>query len=372
MMNESDKQPPENSGKKAATLSTYALLFLVIILSFFILHLLSSILIPFALAIFLAYFLYPAVRFLNRLKVPYGIAVAVMVLLVVILFVGMAAIIVGEANSLTKALPQYEASLKVYIDKVYTIYTNFSDRFASLLPGEPGTETKPASVPSILTGLVSGLFSGLLSLLSLLSDFVIILFMLIFLLADAPLFKDKLIKAWGVEEEVKARRIVDAINRGIGDYIIIRTVINLGLAVVITGLLLILGIDYAYIWGPLTGLLNYIPYLGAFIAPIPPILVALATGQSYWTPLIYFICFVIIQQVEGNFLTPKLVGRRVNLNALAVLLSLILWGYIWGVVGMVLATPLTTCFKILCDNIEPLKPIGVLLGGAKKDNGLPS
>lgn len=372
MNNPETSQVPKYS-PQGRNLLTYLLLFFSLIAIIAVLRLASSILIPFALAIFLAFLLYPVVNFLNKLKIPYGLAVALVMLLLLIIFLGMGAVIVDEINSFVKALPQYQAALKTYLEEAQDIYNKIVDKFAELLPGEPEPAVKPSTSPAnILANLVFNLLSGLSLVVSFLKDFIIILFMLIFLLADARIFKEKLIKAWGTEEETKAKQIVEEINQGISGYILIRTTINIGLAVVITIVLLILDIDYAYIWGPLTGLLNFIPYLGAFLSIIPPLIVALASYETIWTPLAVVIVYIVIQNVEGNFITPKLVGKRVNLNALAVLLSLILWGFIWGPVGMILATPLTTCFKILCDHIEPLKPIGILLSGQKKNNRRPN
>jgi len=346
---------------------TYLLLFLSLILIVAVLKIASSILIPFALAIFLAYLLYPVVDLLNRkVKIPYGIAVALVIALLVILFLLAGAVIVGELNSFAQALPDYLQGIRQYFERAATAYNTLIEKITSLLPGEPGPETSATSAPEILTTVVSNVFSGLMSAISLFSDVVLVLFMLVLLLADARIFKEKVIRAFGKNRSARTEQIVEEINRGIRDFIIIRTLINLGLAAVVTLVLLVLKIDYAYVWGPLTGLLNFIPYIGAFLAIIPPLVVALVTSPSYATPVAVLVCFIAIQNIEGNFLTPKLVGRKVNLNALAVLLSLILWGFIWGPIGMILSTPLTSCFKILCDHVEPLKPIGILLGGEQR------
>lgn len=355
-----------NSSGQTTPPLTYFLFFLSFILFLAVLKIASSILIPFALAIFLAFLLFPVVNLLTKFKIPYGLSVVLVMVMVLVLFLWLATILIGELNSLAHALPQYQAGLKVVLNRVLDTVSRFMDKLAAALPGDQQTNLPSSSPTALLTDLVSRLFSGLLSAVSLVSDFVITFFMLFFLLADVHIFKAKLITAWGKAEEGQARRIVEAINEGIGKYIVIRALINMGLAVVVTIVLLILDVDYAYIWGPLTGLLNFIPFLGAIVAAVPPLVVALVTHDGYWTAVMVLITYVIIQNIEGNYITPKLVGRRVNLNSLAVLLSLILWGFIWGPVGMILATPLTTCFKVLCDHIEPLHPIGILLG-RKKD-----
>jgi AI-2 transport protein TqsA len=347
----------------------YPLLFIAFVILMVLLRLLKSILIPFALAIFLAYVLYPLANALTRLKIPYGLAVLIVMLLFLGLFLGAGLIIGSEISGFVQAIPQYQAALKQYLSDLFSLYRSLIEKAATILPGEPLSERASGHSASLISGIIGNLFNGLMSVFSLVSDFIMIFFILIFLLAGARNFKKKLNKAWGERgegEERRAAEIVESVNEGIGGYIIIRSLINLGLAIVVTAVLLIFNIEYAYIWGPLTGLLNFIPYIGAFLAVIPPIIVALFHYESYWTAIVLLALIVAIQNLEGNVITPYLVGRRVNLNPLAVLLSLILWGFIWGPVGMILATPLTTCFKILCDQIEPLRPIGILLGSGGK------
>jgi len=352
----------------ASPLVTYPLLFISLVVLMVVLSLLKSILIPFALAILLAYILYPAVALLTKLKVPYGVAVAVVLIVFLGFFFAAGAVIGNEITGFVRAVPKYQEQISRYAEEITSTYTDFLERFAAALPGEH--DAAPAAAPqskeraaSILSGIISSLFSGLLSVFSILSDFVMVFFILVFLLAGAKNFKQKLISAWGTGDHGKTADIVKSINEGIGGYIIIRSALNLGLAIVITIVLLIFGVDYAYVWGPLTGILNFIPYIGAFLALIPPVVVALFQFDSHWTAISMLLVLIIIQNVEGNILTPLLIGKRVNQNPLAVLMGLILWGFIWGPVGMILATPLITCVKILCDNIDPLKPIGRLLGG---------
>ncbi|MEA1928925.1 MAG: AI-2E family transporter, partial [Candidatus Auribacterota bacterium] len=332
------------------------------------------ILIPFALAIFLAYILYPVVNLLTKMKIPYGVAVAIVLILVLAIFFAAGAIIGNEITGFVRAVPKYQEQLKELAENITSTYTNFLERFADALPGDkeisaPAEASSRVRASSILSGVIGNLFTGLLSVFSLLQDFIMVFLFLIFLLAGAKKFKKKLISAWDTGEKGKSADIIKSINEGIGGYIIIRSALNLGLAAVITVVLLIFGVDYAFVWGPLTGILNFIPYVGAFLAIIPPVTMAYFQFDSHWTAMALFLVIIVIQNTEGNIITPYFIGRRVNQNPLTVLLGLMLWGFIWGPVGMILATPLTTCIQILCDNIEPLKPIGKLLGGDDRVTG---
>lgn len=352
-----------NTPKKETDILTYLLLFLSMVVMLAVLKIAQAILIPFALAIFFAFILYPVVRFLNWLKIPYAAAVGIVILGVLVLCLVSTFIIAGQLTSFAQELPQYQEALSAYIVRAQSAYERVADKLASFLPGNPAPATGGPESTDILRPLFSGLMSGILSIFSVLSHFIFIIFILIFLLADARSLGEKLVKAWGKAEEKKAGEIVDAIRKGIGDYIIIRCAINAGLAVAVTVCLLFFGINYAYIWGPLTGILNFIPYIGATVGLLPPLIMALVQNYSLTRIILVGASLIIIQNIEGNYVTPKMVGERVNLNSLTVIMSLLLWGYIWGMVGMILAVPLTSCFKILCDHIEPLKPIGILLGG---------
>jgi len=360
------EKPAGGRGEGPQTLIAYPLLFLSFVVLMGVIWLLRSILIPFALAIFLAYILYPLVSGLRRLRIPYILAVILVVVFCLGLVLALGFLISGEIGSFINAVPQYQQTLRAQVDRALHAYTGLVDRLAAALPGEPDLvpSPSPGDVPRFISAIIQNLFNSLITLMNILSNVFLVFFILIFLLAGARDFKKIVITAWGPENEGRAAAIVESINRDIGGYIIVRTLINLALGVVVTVVLLIFRIDYAYIWGPLTGLLNFIPYIGAFIGLLGPFAVALLKFDSYWTALALLGVLLLIQNLEGNIISPYVIGKKTRLNPLTVLMTLILWYFIWGPVGMILATPLTSCFKILCDHIEPLRPVGKLLGGA--------
>jgi predicted PurR-regulated permease PerM len=126
--------------------------------------------------------------------------------------------------------------------------------------------------------------------------------------------------------------------------------------------LLILGIDYAIILGLIGAVLNIIPYIGGIIAIALPMTIAFITKDSALYPLLVLLLYMVIQLVDNNYIIPKIVAARVKLNALISIVVILIGGAIWGVPGMFLAIPLTAIAKVICDNIEPLKPWGYLLG----------
>lgn len=349
--------------------ATYAIIFMGLILLLAVCYIARSILIPFAIALLLAYLLYPVVAFLNRRRVPYGLAVALVITVLLALLFSAGVFLAGQANSLARSLPAYMSGIQAYLQKVSGSYDSLVRKAADILPGVSFSRGEPVNLANLIGGLVNQLFSTLLSLIGIFSNFLMVVFMLILILIDARMFRDKLLNAWGEGNQERAKKIVRKLNRDIQGFLAIRTLINIALGGVMTLVLLLLGVDYAYIWGPLTGLLNYIPYIGAFVAALPPVLITLSTHNTMTMPLVVAGVYLLIQNIEGNYLSPKLIGDRVNLNSLTVLLGLIVWGFLWGPIGMIISTPLTTCFKIVCDQIDLLKPIGILMEGSGEKPG---
>jgi predicted PurR-regulated permease PerM len=129
-------------------------------------------------------------------------------------------------------------------------------------------------------------------------------------------------------------------------------------------------VDFAVTWGALTFILNFIPTIGSIIASVPPILVALVQFHPSLLPAFATLASVLaIQMIMGNVISPKVLGDRLNLSPVVVLLSLVFWGWLWGFVGAILAVPIASAIRIVCENIEALHPIGVLMGSGRPYRG---
>ena len=153
----------------------------------------------------------------------------------------------------------------------------------------------------------------------------------------------------------KIQQSVQNYITGLGLVILIVAVLN------ITGLL-ILGIDYAFFFGALGALLTIIPYVGIFIGALLPILMSLVTKDSAWYAVGVAGIFFFVQILEGNFITPNVVGSKVSINPLVAIVGLILGGMLWGAPGMILAIPFMAVIKVIFDSVEGLQPYGFVLG----------
>ena len=144
------------------------------------------------------------------------------------------------------------------------------------------------------------------------------------------------------------------------------TLIIMALVVIILGVLnsiglSFIGIEYAIFWGALAGLLSVIPYIGTLIGGALPFVFALSTAESSWQPYAVIGYYLFIQQVEGNLITPKIIGDKVDINPLFAIFSLVFFGSLWGVGGVVLALPLISIFKIILSQFDATKHISVLM-----------
>jgi predicted PurR-regulated permease PerM len=185
---------------------------------------------------------------------------------------------------------------------------------------------------------------------------------MIMILYYKPLLLEFIRKLFRVEHHVtvidvltKTKRIIQTYLTGLFFELIIVAIMNS------TGLLL-LGIKYAILIGVLGSVLNIIPYIGGIIAVLVPMTVAFVTEDNQLLPLYILLLYVLTQFIDNNFIVPKIVASSVQINALVSIIVVLLGSALWGVAGMFLSIPLTAIVKIICDHIEPLKPLGYLLG----------
>ena len=192
---------------------------------------------------------------------------------------------------------------------------------------------------------------------------VVMTILLYFLLASGDLFLRKVVTVLPrLEDKKRAVQMAHQIEENISIYLVSVTTINLGLGVLVGVAMWLLGMPTPWLWGAMAGLFNFVPYLGAIASATVIALVASASfdgiGQAILPPAVFF----TMTSIEGNFVTPAILGRRLTLNPVVIFVSLIFWGWIWGVAGALLAVPILAVFKLFCDNIEPLSSIGEFLG----------
>lgn len=204
------------------------------------------------------------------------------------------------------------------------------------------------------------------SSLGFVSTFFLVLMYVVFLLLEQQIFHTKLKLIFKDRNEyVKFLGIVRKVDESVYSYVSIKTSICLLAGVTSYLVLVIIGVDFAFLWAFLIFLLNFIPIIGAFIGVIFPSLIALLQFGTFLEPILVVSLLSAIQLVVGNLVEPKVLGTKLNLSPLVVILSLTFWGLIWGVAGMFLCVPITVILMIIFSQFEGTKRIAILLSGGK-------
>lgn len=336
------------------------------VLGLFVLALLGAlyvgraVVLPIILALLLSLLLAPVVRGLRRLRLPRWLASALVVVAVVAggggLIYYLAAPAADWMDRAPTSLSRVEAKLRELMAPVEKV-SRATEQVERMTDVGGGREREVQVVGQSLSG-------NLMSLtLSVGSAVVVMLVLLYFLLTSGDSLVRK-IAALGRTPEGK-HRVVDiarTLEESISTYLLTITLINLGLGAAVATALWLLGLPNPILWGTMACLLNFVPYLGAMVGVAVVAVVALLTfdglGQALLAPLAY----LALTSLEGLFVTPTILGQRLTLNPLAIFVGIIFWGWMWGVVGALLAVPVLVSFKIVADHVDRLKPIGELLG----------
>jgi predicted PurR-regulated permease PerM len=198
----------------------------------------------------------------------------------------------------------------------------------------------------------------------------LVVFVLAFFLLS---FSDTLLKQ-AVESRpsfAQKRNIVALLHNvenGISRYLVTITIINIGLGAVTAVALWLLKIPNPLLWGILVGTLNFVPHIGAFICMAVLFLVGAVVHESLWYGVIAALVFSFLTSVESYLVTPVVLSRSLQLSPLAVILSVLFWGWLWGIPGGLMAAPLLAIAKIICDQFESLRPLGLVLSGESSTN----
>lgn len=322
-----------------------------------LLHELQSVVLPFILAIFLSYIFKPMMLTLRRRRIPSAVALLVVFVVISGLFFGLSAIIYSSFESFVREAPKYENKLALILRESTLVL----DELAARLNIKPEHFSLTDLVDlSALTGVIT---AGAGSFVSGVGNVVLILLLMFFILAGSGDLVAKLRYAFTEKHSDQLAAMIESIDLKVRQYLIAKTLISLGTGAITTVILLIFGVDFALLWGFLAFLLNFIPNIGSIVAVIFPILIALLQFDSASTALILLVLLVTTQMLMGNVIEPKLMEFSLDLSPLLVLVALIFWGWLWGIWGMILAVPIMSIVKIVFENVESLKPIGIVMSG---------
>ena len=327
---------------------------------FYTLYFMRAVLLPLVLALLLSYLLRPIVRVFTRAHISPLIGAA-MILLGLIGTIGYgvyslatpAAAWIASAPSSLQRVQWKLMPLKQPIQNV----AKASGEIQKLAtpdnaPAKTTVEVKRNPISDILFVQTPELVVGTVTMLIL----------LYFLLAYDGVFLMKLIRLMPtLSDKKRAVSIAHDIESHVSRYLLTITVINICLGTAVGTTVGLLGLHNPIMWGVMVAALNFIPYLGALTGIICMTLGAVLSFDSFSYALIFPAAYHILASLEGNFITPMVMGKSLTLNPVIVLLSLIFWGWMWGIAGIILAVPILAAFKIFCAHIEPMEPLAEFL-----------
>ena len=304
---------------------------------------------PVLLALFISIICMQPVSWLGKKRIPKWIAIIIVMLGLILIIFGFTSLIGGTLSFFLSNVSKYESTITAI--SITTI--QFLNENGFNIPEDQITKLiQPEKIQEFTS-------HGIKVLINLLGNSFLITLIILFILME---FGSFLIKAKAItNKSYHSILYFSTILKNIRHYLAIKTLICLATGICIYIALLIIGVDYAFFWAVLAGLMNYIPNVGSIIAVIPTFLFALVQlglGGALWT----FGSFLVIHNVLGNFIEPKLMGKGLDLSALVVILSLIFWGFLLGPVGMFLATPFTLTIKIIMEQNEKTRWLAILLG----------
>lgn len=341
---------------------SFALNGLFLLAVFYTLYFARLFLLPLVLALLFALLLSPVVRGLRRLHIPEAVGAGVVMLALAGAVVGSGYLLIDPAAEWIARVPaslgRIESKLREFYKPMEQVGRATKEMEKLTQMGNDGQREVPVQV-----GRESIVETFLGSARTLTSTIVVLLVLLYFLLASGDLFLRKLIRILStLEDKKRAVEIGRHLQEDISAYLLTITIINLGLGVAVGTAMSLLAMPNPLLWGAVAATLNYIPYIGAIVGVAVITLTAALTfdtaGEILLAPLVYY----LLTAAEGYLITPMVVGKRMTLNPVVIILGLIFWGGIWGIVGAVLAVPLLVSFKIFCDHIPSLSPVGEFLG----------
>lgn len=324
----------------------------------------KEVILPLMMGTLMALTLSPVVRGLQRFGLPPFVSATVLILALGTAVAGSALLVSGPVSNWVSDAPNLGAELK---QKLHTLTSSVavmkkaSDQVDQIATGtaDPKVQKVAVQTPGLLTVAVS-------NVVSIFATMMVTLVLALFLLASGDMFYVKLIDAFPrFGDKKRALRIVYGIERSVSRYLLLVTMINAGLGVVIgTGMWLI-GMPEPLVWALVAFLVNYMPYVGPLSGAALATAVAVVSfdhlGQAALAPAVYLTATFF----EGQFITPVLLGRQLELNTVSVFVTVVFWGWIWGIAGALMAVPFLVCVKVICDNVESLNTLASFLSAAE-------
>lgn len=344
------------------------------------------VLIPLALAIFLAFLLNPLVRILQRRGLGRFPSVFVVGLLAALILVGFSWLVTAQVMSLVARLPDHTANIQRKVQSLRSLGSG-SGRLEKMIeelglegksrppveegeaPGKPPGLPAPLAVqpPTVFLQPESVPWFGRLpgyagSATGFVGGLALVLVLVVFMLLKREDLRNRFLRLAGHGRMSATTKAVDDAGQRISRFLLMQAAVNGSFGLALALGLLAIGVEHALLWGLLAAFLRYIPYLGTWIAGLMPLVLSLAMFEGWLHPLLVLGLFLTIELITANVIEPRLFGRSLGVSEVALLFSAAFWAFLWGPIGLVLSSPLTVCLVVLGKHVPQLEFLAVLLG----------
>ena len=342
-----------------------------------------EVLVPIALAVLMSFVLAPLVRLLQQIYIPRVLAVIISVLVAFAAVLSLATMMVSQVNQLAKDLPGYQSTLQSKIQSLRGVAggTGTLERASEVLQslgreldkpkvGAPTSSTPapvantpiPVEVRQPDPGALQTLVALITPLIHPLTTTGVVVIFVIFILIQRQDLRNRLVRLAGAQDLQRTTAALDDAGQRLSRLFLTQLALNAGFGLVIGTGLWFIGVPSAPLWGMLAMILRFVPYIGAVIAAIFPLILAAAVDPDWSMVLWTAALFLIVEPIVGHAIEPLLYGHSTGLSPVAVITSATFWTWLWGPIGLILATPLTICLVVLGRHVDRLKFLDVILG----------
>jgi len=312
-----------------------------------------------AFALFLSFALRPFVSLLERARVPRFAAILMLLFVLIGAIVLLVINVTAQVNLFYSELPRYQTRIRELLTTVTDFINTLRERMGNILPEERSVREVKISESSLAT--TRAVFAQIGDMIQFLLYAAAVPFLTLFMLKDREKFARVIEGMLSRHPRYGDRHVTGAISRAMTAYALGLSFVMLIMAAATTIALMLLRIDYYYILGPIAGMAILLPYVGVIFSTVPAIAVAYFQYDG-GKALAVLAVYSLLQFLEGNVLTPLIVGGRVRLFPLAVMVAFLFWGVLWGIPGAILAVPLTSALKVVCENVSGWEGFARLLG----------
>ena len=330
----------------------------------------KAVLLPLALGVILAFTLTPLVRLFDRLHCPRIVGVALTMLLALSAVGGIGYVVVDQFTDLSAQITRYTSSMRLKVAQlrmsndaalrqltrtVDRVADQLDDNAADLRHAQPVRVVPPRPSPmDRARDVASSVFEPIAST-------VIVLVLVAFMLGQREDLRGRFIRLIGADNVTLTTRLMDDAAQRVSQFLVWQTLINLAFGTIIAAGLYWIGVPYAALWGGLTAVLRFVPYVGSLLSALIPATLAFATFPGWSQTLQVLALFLSMDLVTAYFVEPLVFGPRTGVSSFALLMSALFWIWVWGPVGLLLATPLTVCIAVLGRHVRSLRFLAIIL-----------